>query len=210
MVSRVTKRPPARVGDVLELVALLYFETQNALGALALARAAAAAPINQSGSFETRMIRRIARATREFLAIKVACMLDRSEPRKACLPQVFELLDDSAVRDAVIATYTSPPRPQREDHMNKAFACWRRVKDDPRREQLRKYRSHTLAHNLIDKTLEDWQDWLLISDPLSYFEEVFGVMDELAWACLSTNRLDEVRIEAQQVANRIWQRLCGP
>src|ERR1700730_16741838 len=101
------------------------------------------------------MIRLTTRATREFLAIRVACMLDPAEPRCFCLAEVFELLDDCAVRDAVVdaISHTPPPRPEREHHLNKALQSWSRVKDDPRREQLRKYRNHTLAHNLLGKTL---------------------------------------------------------
>jgi len=95
--------------------------------------------------------------------------------------------------------------------MKSAFERWARVSVDPRRQRLRKLRSRTLAHNLIYETLNDGlNDMLLLSDLVTYAEDVFGVVDELAVACLGgTSPLAEVRTEAEQAADRIWHRLCG-
>ena len=211
--SRGTKRPPMTTIDkvtyVGELVAFLYDRTQSAIGAIALARAADAALINRRESFETRMLQLTARAMLEFSAIRVARMLDPAEYGNACLPEVFELLADSAVCNAVLDDYRPSPRSVRDRHIKNAFECWNRVRLDDRRERLRKVRSHTLAHNLIHKTLKDGLAGLLNSDLVTYAEEVFDVVDELAWACLGTNQLDKVHAETQQVATGIWQRRCG-
>jgi len=86
-------------------VAFLHDRTQSGLGAIAFARAGDIALTKQSDSFETRMLRLITKATLEVSAIRVARALDPPECGNASLPEVFELLSDSAVRLAVLERY---------------------------------------------------------------------------------------------------------
>ena len=200
-----------KVTYVSELVAFLYERMQSGLAAIAFARAGDGALAKRSDSFETKMLRLSVQAALEFSAIRVARALDPPEYGNASLPEVFELLNDNAVRSGVLDGYSPLPRSLRDREMKSAVERWARVSADPRRGRLRKLRSHTLAHNLIFETLRDGStDMLLLSDLVLYAEDVFGVVDQLAVACLgTTSQLAEVRTEAQQAADRIWQRLCG-
>ena len=198
---------------VLERVAYIQDRAQSALGAVALGRSGTAGMAGENDAAESWMLRLVATAALEFFAIRVARLLDQPEHGIASLPEVFRVLSDEAVRDAVLgyAVGATIDRPQRERHMEHAFQTWRSVRRDARGARLRRLRDHTLAHNLIDKTMKDGLEApLLTVDLIAYGEEVFRVVDELAWACLGASRLDYVRTEAEQAANRIWQHLCGP
>jgi len=200
-----------KVTYVAELVAFIYDRTDSALAALALLRAADAALIRRtdSDSIDTRILRLNEKALVEFFAIRVARMLDPAEQGNACLPEVFDSLADSDIRNAVLRRYGSTAPAQREVHLATAFKLWERVRGDARRDKLRRLRSHALAHNLIHRTYQDWQEGLGLPTPalVEYAEECFAVVGELAWACLGANELDKVRTEGQQAAERIWGRL---
>jgi len=216
-VPRIGRRTDRVTSDdatyVQELVWFIQDRAQSALGAVAFGRSGEAAIAGESDAAESWMLRLGARAALEFFAIRVARLLDEPEHGIASLPEVFRVLSDEAVRDAVLgyAVGATIDRPQRERHMGHAFQTWRKVRRDARRSRLRRLRDHTLAHNLIHKTLKDGlEDPLLAVDLVAYGEEVFRVVDELVWACFGATRLDYVRTEAERVAGRIWRRMKGP
>jgi hypothetical protein len=219
-VGRRTDRAPSDEATyVQELVAYIQDRAQSALGAVALGRSAGLPPppmpslVEQREAVEAWLLRVTAMAALEYFAIRVARLLDEPEHGIASLPEVFKVLRDPTVREAVldVAFGATIDRPQREQHMERAMQCWRRVRKDARQKRLRRLRDHTLAHNLIYKTMKDGLEApLLTVDLIAYGEDVLSVVDELAWACLGASRLDYVRNEAEREADRIWRRLRAP
>ena len=210
----ITKRPPTvgkQVLDVRELVAILYFDASQWAGALALAQAAAAAPVKQTEPIEARMVKVIECATLEFLLMRVARLFDPAEAGNACLPTVFDVLGNVTIRDVVLADSPFLDRAERERHFDVALQYWARVSQDPRRERVRKVRNHTLAHNLFHKTFRDVMEGFMLpySEFLNYAHECLTVVDELARACVSVSQLGAVSQEAERAAERIWQRMSS-
>lgn len=122
-------------------------------------------------------------AALEYFAIRVARLLDEPEHGIASLPEVFKVLRDPAVREAVldVAIGASIDRAQREQRMDSAVQCWRRVRKDARFKRLRRLRDHTLAHNLIYKTMHDGLEaplWTV--DLIAYGDDVFRVVSALS------------------------------
>jgi hypothetical protein len=220
-IERCTDRAPSDDATyVQELVAYIQDRAQSALGAVAFGRSGemSSPPMppplgEQREATEPWLLRLAAMAALEYFAIRVARLLDEPVPGIASLPEVFKVLRDTAVREAVlnVAVGAAIDRPQREQHMERAVQCWRRVRTDARQKRLRRLRDHTLAHNLIYKTMKDGLEApLLPVDLIAYGEDVLSVVDELAWACLGASRLDYVRTEAERKADQIWRRLRSP
>jgi len=211
----VTRKRPPTVGkqalEVRELVSVLYFDASGWAGALALAQAAAAAPVKHTESIEPKMVRIIERATLEFLLMRVARLFDPAEAGNASLPSVFDVLGNAAIRDIVLDDSPLLDRAERERHFDAASQYWARVSQDPRRERVRKVRNHTLAHNMIHKTLEDVMEGFMLpyAEFLDYARECLAVVDELAWACVGARQLGTVSQEAERAAERIWQRMSS-
>ena len=209
-----TKRPPT-VGkqalEVRELVSVLYFDASGWAGALAVAEAAAVAPVKQTEPIEASMVPIIERATLEFLLMRVARLFDPAEAGNASLPTVFDVLGNAAIRDVVLDDSPFLDRAERERHFDVALQYWARVSQDPRRERVRKVRSHTLAHNLPHKTFRDVMEGFMLpySEFLNYAHECLTVVDELAWACVGVSQLGAVSQEAERAAERIWERMSS-
>lgn len=219
-IGRRTDRAPSdEAAYVQELVAYIQDRAQSALGAVGFGRSGEPPPppmpslVEQREAVEPWLLRLAAMAALEYFAIRVARLLDEPEPGMASLPEVFKVLRDPAVREAVldVAFGTSIDRPQREQHMARAVQGWRHVRKDARLKRLRRLRDHTLAHNLICKTMHDGLEARLWTvDLIAYGDDVFRVVDDLTWACLGSSRLDYVRTEVEQVVGRIWRRLRAP
>jgi len=195
-------------------VGLLYYQALAVVRVLALIRAADAVLVTraESTSEETTMLRLTEWAMLHYVAVRAACLLDNPDPGIVCLPKIFDALSDSAARAAILDYPTSfSSRQEREGHLDKAYQSWERVSVDPRRELLRKATSHTLVHNLTDKTMKDVLDRAVLTfqDLADYAEECASIVGELAWACLGTSEVDAVRSAGPGAAERIWQRMSS-
>lgn len=202
-------RPEAVRPELIELVTTLYFQGLAVVRILALIRAADSVIVKREESDETMMLTLTELAMRSYTTIRVACMLDEPARGNACLPQVFKLLADDTARAAVLDYPMSLARAERERHLENAEQSWARVSVDPRRDRLRKIRSHALAHNLMNKALRDLLDGsdLTTPDLADYAEECASVVGELAWACLGSSSIETARADAPSVADRIWKRM---